>query len=387
MGRYLNPDNQAFSAVRNSDLFVDQSDLLSLMNRQLGSRSSFWCCSRPAHFGKTTTAQMFAAYYSRGADSETLFEKLAVNAESTDSSSASDVGALNRRYRNQLDVLYLDMAPLVADCQDLSQFHKTVLKAVSPELHETFPDVPVDNSEGIALQLSEISLKTGRRFFFIMDNYDALFLDSRADHEIRRRYYQFLFSLFYWPQHLIGCYLTGRLQPYKRGALWSTLDDFNAASMRYPSGFDFMPYAGLNETQVKNLCQTYGISAETMFHWFGGYHSRGKSQICRTASVLNAIKTRRFQPFFSADELTQLTKLIQQPIEGLPASVQALVNGKTVRVDPVIFDNDGQTFRLRDEVLNCLVHFGWLSFDCNDTCVCIPNEECRQGFLTVLKTL
>ena len=70
MGMFVNPDNSAFQAALNAQIYVDKSGLLVYTNRVLASTDAFICNSRPRRFGKSITANMLAAYYSKGCDSE-----------------------------------------------------------------------------------------------------------------------------------------------------------------------------------------------------------------------------------------------------------------------------------------------------------------------------
>ena len=56
-----------------------QTGFLSYTNKVIDTKQAFICNSRPRRFGKSTTADMLAAYYSKGCDSENLFADLAVS--------------------------------------------------------------------------------------------------------------------------------------------------------------------------------------------------------------------------------------------------------------------------------------------------------------------
>ena len=81
MGRFLNPDNRAFMSAFNTDIYVDKSGLIRYTNSVLGTKKAFICNSRPRRFGKTTAADMLAAYYSRGCDSSSVFSSLEIGGD------------------------------------------------------------------------------------------------------------------------------------------------------------------------------------------------------------------------------------------------------------------------------------------------------------------
>jgi len=82
MGIFVNPNNSAFQVALNSEIYVDKTRLLSYTNKVLGTKEGFICNSRPRLFGKSTTADMLAAYYSRGCDSKKMFEGLEISLDS-----------------------------------------------------------------------------------------------------------------------------------------------------------------------------------------------------------------------------------------------------------------------------------------------------------------
>ena len=67
-------------------------------NRFLNTLQGYICNSRPRRFGKSITANMLTAYYSKGCDSQDLFAGLKI-------SEASDF----KKHLNQYDVIHLDI--------------------------------------------------------------------------------------------------------------------------------------------------------------------------------------------------------------------------------------------------------------------------------------
>ena len=76
MGRFLNPDNSAFQVALNSEIYVDKTGLLEYTNKVMDTNQAWICNSRPRRFGKSITANMLTAYYSKGCDSEQMFAEI-----------------------------------------------------------------------------------------------------------------------------------------------------------------------------------------------------------------------------------------------------------------------------------------------------------------------
>lgn len=79
MGRFVNPDNRAFQAALNSKIYVDKTGLLEYTNSVLNSTNAYICNSRPRRFGKSITANMLTAYYSKACDSSEMFSDLKIS--------------------------------------------------------------------------------------------------------------------------------------------------------------------------------------------------------------------------------------------------------------------------------------------------------------------
>ena len=98
MGRFVNPDAQVFQSALNAEIYVDKTGLIEYTNKVLGSTDAYICNSRPRRFGKSTTANMLAAYYSKGCDAKELFDGLQIS------------HAVNyKQHLNQSVVIHLDI--------------------------------------------------------------------------------------------------------------------------------------------------------------------------------------------------------------------------------------------------------------------------------------
>ena len=97
MGKYLNPGNEAFCISVEDDIYVDKSGLISFTNSRIGKRKRYLCASRPRRFGKSMTAEMLSAYYSRNCDSEALFHNLDIAKDKS-----------YRQHLNHHDVIFIN---------------------------------------------------------------------------------------------------------------------------------------------------------------------------------------------------------------------------------------------------------------------------------------
>ena len=129
MGLFVNPDNSAFQAALNAKIYVDKTGLINYTNSVLESTDAFICNSRPRRFGKSITADMLTAYYSKGCDSEKMFSGLEI-AKSKDF----------KTYLNRYDVIHFDMQWCMEPAGSPEQVIYFIVKSVLSELCDLYPD-------------------------------------------------------------------------------------------------------------------------------------------------------------------------------------------------------------------------------------------------------
>ena len=82
MGIYLNPSADGFASIMKTGDYVDKTGLLEYTNSVLNTTEAYICNCRPRRFGKSYAANMLAAYYSKGCNSEEMFSGLDISRES-----------------------------------------------------------------------------------------------------------------------------------------------------------------------------------------------------------------------------------------------------------------------------------------------------------------
>lgn len=142
---YINDGKLNFQNILLSE-YIDKSSLISYTNKSLYSPSTkFLCVSRPRRFGKSYTANMLAAYYSKGCDSHDLFSKLEISKEES-----------YEKYINKFNVITLDIQSMIALNQGAKGVVSYIQKSVCKELADEFSDIHFLKT--ISLRLSLIFL-------------------------------------------------------------------------------------------------------------------------------------------------------------------------------------------------------------------------------------
>ncbi len=190
MGRYLNPANIGFRKVLNSPIYVDKTGMISKLNKIIGTSEPMVCVSRPRRFGKSTAISMLTAYYSRGCESGDLFEDCEI-------SKADDYG----EHLNQYDVIRMDMQLMMSEAGDMvnsgsySSVFTYIRDEVEEELNQCYPgcavtDVPLSKA------LWNVYETTGRQFILLVDEWDAIFRNTRENLQFQKEYIEFLRGLY-----------------------------------------------------------------------------------------------------------------------------------------------------------------------------------------------
>ena len=103
MGRYLNVTTKGFQESIQSEIYVDKTGMIALLNRMIDTEQKYVCVSRPRRFGKSMAIKMLSAYYNSEADSSKMFRNMEIGSEST-----------CEAYRNRYEVVLVNMQEFTA---------------------------------------------------------------------------------------------------------------------------------------------------------------------------------------------------------------------------------------------------------------------------------
>ena len=371
MGMYLNPNNDEYLELINSDIVVDKSLLINKTNNILNTKSKYICISRPRRFGKSTDANMLVAYYSKGCDSHDLFNDLKIS--NTDN---------YENHLNQHNVIHLNMQKFLSRTNSIY------------EMLDYFKDEVIDDMEEIyevkskrrflSEYLEKVYAKYHEKFIFIIDEWDCIFRDFKYNKEAQEKYLDFLRDLLKDQPYVELCYMTGIL-PIKKYGAHSALNMFDEISMIEPRSYS--EYMGFTEKEVKFLCEKYEIDFSMMQYWYDGYHLKDNISIYSPRSVTASIADRDFLNYWSQTETFEaLKEYIDMNVDGLKDDIISMMAGEGVHVDISSFQNDMTTFHSKDDIMTLLIHLGYLGYDSINQKVYIPNNEVSGTFVTSIKT-
>ena len=367
MGRFVNPDNSAFQAALNSRIYVDKTGMIEYMNRVLETTDAYICNSRPRRFGKSYAANMLAAYYSKGTDSEKMFSDLSIG-------KTQDF----KKHLNKYDVIHIDVQWFLVNCEDKNKVVHFITKSVLDELREIYPECLVLQDGSLSDALSRVKNQTGQKFVIIIDEWDVLIRDEAQNQAVQENYINFLRSLFKGTEptkYIALAYLTGIL-PIKKMKTQSALNNFDEFTML--SAGNMAPYVGFTESEVKMLAKKYHQNYEKVKRWYDGY-LLNEQQIYNPRAVVGVMLNGEFKSYWSETASYEaIVPLINMDFDGLKSAIIEMLSGNSVEVDVTTFQNDMINFSCRDDVLTYLIHLGYLGYDQIHQCAFVPNEEIRQ---------
>ena len=375
MGRFVNPDNSAFQVALNSKIYIDKTGLIEYTNSVLDTSDAYICNSRPRIFGKSYTANMLAAYYSKGCNSEEMFSGL-------DISRKSDF----KTHLNQYDVIHIDIQWFLANCYNSNKIVSFLSDSVISELRDIYPDILPLGELSLPDSLSRIKDKTGQKFIIIIDEWDVLIRDEATNYYIQNEYINFLRGMFKGTEptkYIQLAYLTGIL-PIKKEKTQSAVNNLEEFTMLH--SYELAPYIGFTENEVKMLCQKYDRDFEKVKKWYDGYLLENY-EIYNPKAVVSVMLRGKFRSYWSeTGSYEVIVPLINMNYDGLKNTIIEMLSGQNVKVNTLTFKNDPANIQSKDDVITYLIHLGYLGYNEKDETAFIPNEEIRHELINAVKS-
>lgn len=374
MGIYLNPGNAGFQSAVNSKIYVDKTKMLEYTNEVLDTEQRYICVSRPRRFGKSVTAEMLVAYYSKQCDSKGMFSQLNI-------SKAQDY----KKHLNQYYVLHFDINTFRDRMSVDASLLKEMQREIINEIREEFDFVP-ENEESLPKALANVNKITGDSFVIIIDEWDALFRENKHDVIIQEEYITLLRGLFKdaaSKKYVKLAYLTGIL-PIKKYGTQSAMNNFDEFTMIQPDMLS--EYVGFTEEECKKLYDEYNMDFEEAKRWYDGYIVNEFTHIYNPKSVVDSLRRRKFANYWTRTETYESLKgYISMNFDGLKDNIICMLGGEHCKVNTMTFQNDMVSFKSKDDIMTLLVHLGYLAYDDSEKEVYIPNEEVREEFRVAIE--
>ena len=294
MGIYLNPGNDGFQESVRSPIYVDKTGLIACVNQLLHTEEKFVCVSRPRRFGKSMALKMLAAYYSLGCDSRALFAGLKIE---SDKSFAAHL--------NQYDVIFLNMQQFLirAKNQSVTDYLE---QAVLYEIRGVYGALFSEQETILAAALERIYAETGKKFIFLIDEWDCIMRERQEAETLQKQYLDFLRNLLKDQPYVALAYMTGIL-PVKKYGQHSALNMFWEYSMTNQAAFE--EYTGFTEDEVKALCERFHMDFAETSSWYDGYRFVQNKHIYNPKSIADSMYSRKFKSYWASTETYEALKV------------------------------------------------------------------------------
>ena len=367
MGNYLNPGNEKFRRMIQSEIYVDKTGMIKYTNSVLDTAQNYVCVSRPRRFGKSMAANMLTAYYSRGCNSKELFGKFEI---------AKDKDF--EKYLNQYNTIFLNMQEFLSRSHNVEELIDRVKKLVIRDLKMEYPEVDYFDDTDLIECMQDIYAQMQYPFVVIIDEWDCIFREYKQDKEAQEKYLDFLRDLLKDKACIYLSYMTGIL-PIKKYGTHSALNMFDEFSMIYAG--PMAKFVGFTETEVRELCEKYHMDMREIREWYDGYRFENCDPVYNPRSVVNGMLFGSIRNYWNMTESFEaLQTYIDMNFEGLKDDILRMLAGEHIPVNTGSFTNDMTTFRDENDVLTLLIHLGYLAYDSTEHCVYIPNNEIRNEY-------
>lgn len=362
MGVYLNPDNEKFYESVNSEIYVDKSGLIKYLNKVVHTSQKYVCVSRPRRFGKSMTADMIAAYYSRGCDSREIFQQFELG---------SDINFV--RYLNKYNVIQINMQEFLSRSKNIDDMIGLLQKKIIWELLEEYSDVRYFDKTDLIESIQNIYQSTRTPFVIIIDEWDCIFREYKCNRESQERYLDFLRDMLKDKSYIHLAYMTGIL-PIKKYGTHSALNMFSEFSMTNPG--QLAEFVGFTQSEVDSICERYNMDVQEMKKWYDGYCFKNVGEVYNPKSVVEAALSGIYDDYWNRTETYEALKIyIDMNFDGLRDDILKMMAGEETIVNVGSFANDMTTFSRKDDVITLLIHLGYLGYHFETKRAFIPNNE------------
>ena len=399
MGNILNPgnDNSFINLVKARDtrVFVDKTDFLEKTNTLFNTDGKLLAVTRPRRFGKTVTAHMLSAYYSKGYAGQNIFDKLEI------ANRASFAEHLNKH-----NVIYIDMNTIdglfdgysnkkqkVEGVNDLvDYFEYSIIKELkSSDIFSKCLEKHQIENTGLLETLLAITQDLNSKFIFIMDEWDLVYREYCNDEALQKKFIKLLKNLFKadgGQDCFALAYLTGIL-PIKKYNSQSALNDFDEYNMLSPG--DYAPYFGFTEDEIAKIVESPNckVSHQDLKEWYEGYKIKGVD-IYNPNSVCKAVSRSECISYWSGTSSNEeFVRLINTDFKGIKEDIINLIEGEQVTFSCANFQNDMVTIKDKNDVFSLLVCLGYLG--CSDTknkyrkVAYVPNAEIKAVLMDIVR--
>lgn len=347
--------------------YVDKTMLIEAVYRHVLESNRFLCLTRPRRFGKSTAANMIAAFFDTATAEETrvLFEELAIGKLKEQKLDCwAEQGKKNVIRINMIDII----TPWVKSYQEFfNDFSESLLE----DLQEAYPTAGIKDKMALPRALE----RTADKFIFIIDEWDAIFEESFMTPKDKKDYLLLLKALLKDKSYVYFAYMTGIL-PIAKYSSGSPLNMFGEFST-FGDGI-FYPWFGLTKEEIQGVMAKCGVvrpTIEELGTWYDGYiRSCDGVHIFNPTSVSNALAEGNCRSYWTGTgPMNEVQDTIKNNVKDLRELMIRMSGGETLSIELTGFAAEKTEISTQDEILSAMVVYGFLTY--HEKLLRIPNHE------------
>lgn len=390
MGMFLNSriPFDSYQTTVSEKYFVDKSSLITELIPALGTNQRFFCITRPRRFGKSVMANMVGAFFGKTADASKIFSELKIASPEISRKLKNTGLGCYRDYLNQYDIIYIDFSEVPENCTSYTAYITRITQNLKMDLAEQFPEFCFNTKNSVWDMLTAIYQKTGQRFIFIMDEWDAVFHMGFTTEADKRSYLLFLKSLLKDKIYAELVYMTGILPitKYSDGSELNMFVEYNMATSER-----FSDYFGFSNSEVDALYNVYEQTTENikitrndLRTWYDGYHTASGTQIYNPRSIVCALTDNQLRNYWtSSGTYDSIFGYIKDNISDMRDDLALLFAGESIPTDIYEYAATSMQLQTKGEIYSAMVVYGLLTYA--DGAVSIPNRELTVSFASMMK--
>lgn len=148
------------------------------------------------------------------------------------------------------------------------------------------------------------------------------------------------------------------------------------------------PYFGFTSSEVKQLCEQYGLSYDECCRWYDGYKlyiDKEYTDVFNPQAVAEAIRDGECNSYWpETASYLPVSEQIDRNANGIQEAIVQMITKESVPVDVSGFLNSLDKIETRDEILTYLIHLGYLSYDAQNRTCTIPNLEIQKRWKLIV---
>ena len=380
MGIYLNSESAytLYKSETQKPYFVDKSRMIEELFPLIEEGANHICITRPRRFGKTVTANMISAFFSKAREASDIFDRLKISTSQNYS-----------KYRNQYNVIHISLNDISRQCTTYEEYITRIEQRLVRDLKRTYPQAELDGEESAVDALMEIYTENSEnRFIFVFDEWDFLFHQPFVTEKEKREYLSYLRSLLKDRPYVILAYMTGIL-PIAKYSSGSELNMFTEYTML--SEEKFSEVFGFTDSEVDTLYQKYTdytehikVTREGLRYWYNGYHTFSGERVYNPRSVVCALRNNNLGNYWtSAGPYDEIYYYIENNVAAVRDDLALMVSGIPVPAKIREYAATSMNLNTKDEIFSSMVVYGFLSYENGK--VSIPNKELMDRFDEMLQ--